>query len=951
VSAPQPSRADPERLARVFGEALDQPPAQRRAYLDAACAGAAELRAEAESLLAAYEQSDDFLEALDTTRGAALLDAPVPMETPGRRVGPYRLLRELGRGGMGVVYLADRVEGGFEQRAAIKLVKRGMDTDAILRRFLRERQILAGLEHVNVARLLDGGVTADGQPYFAMEYVEGEPLTRHSDHHALGVEERLRLFEEVCRAVQHAHGKLVVHRDLKPSNILVTAEGRIKLLDFGIAKLLAEEDEATTLTEQGVRVLTLDYAAPEQVRGEAITTATDVYALGVVLYELLAGHLPYGDERPGAADVARAICDVEPRPPSVAAADRPRLARRLRGDLDTVVLKALSKEPARRYPSAEALAEDVRRHLAGHPVQARRDTLAYVAAKFVRRNRVWVAAAGVAALSLVVGLIGTAWQAAVASRERDRARAETERAETVKEFLVDLFKASDPAQTRGEEVTVRQLLDRGAQRIEGELSGHPSLQAELFEIVAGISHELGRYDEARRLGERALAHAREAYGPESPQYAKAMDTLGWIVHRSGDVVAAEELRRQTLDLRRRLLPADSLEVAESLVALGLVLRHRARLEEAEALMREALAIRVKRLGPDHLDTANALANLADVLHARGDYAAAAEEHRKVLRIRRQALGDRDPSVAYSLVSLGGALLQEGDQAAAEEAHREALDIRVRAYGEEHPLVSESRHHLAATLQSKGDLAAAISMYRQVVAMDRKLKGSDHPDVAIVLGNLAHALAQDGRFDEARPLFAESAALHRRVTGADHPLLARTLERQAAARVDEGRPREALPLVEESLTINKARYGPQHAAVAAGLATAARARAALGEAAAAEALFRDALEIQRRARRRPHADTADILAGLGEALVAQGRAAEAEPLLREAVREADASLPASHWRRGEAESGLGACLWRLGRHDEARRLLVDGHERLRRTRGDVHPATRRAWRRLELSRER
>jgi serine/threonine-protein kinase len=947
----EPPRPDPERLARVFGEALDRPAAERRAFLDAACGGLLDLRAEAESLLAAYERSDDFLEALDTTRGAALLDSAEEVDAVGRRVGPYRLARELGRGGMGVVYLADRVEGGFEQRAAVKLVKRGMDTDAILRRFLRERQILAALEHPNVARLLDGGVSADGQPYFAMEYVEGEPLTRHCDARGLGVEERLRLFEEACRAVQHAHGKLVVHRDLKPSNILVTAEGRLKLLDFGIAKLLAEEDDATALTQQGMRVLTLDYAAPEQVRGEAITTATDVYALGVVLYELLTGHLPYGTLRPGAAEAARVICDVEPRPPSVAAAGRPRLARRLRGDLDTVVLKALSKEPARRYPSAEALAEDVRRHLAGHPVQARRDTIAYVAAKFVRRNRVWVAAAAVAALSLIVGLIGTAWQAAVAARERDRARAETERAEKVKEFLVDLFQASDPAQTRGEEVTVRQLLDRGAQRIEADLSGHPSLQAELFEIVAGISHELGRYEEARALGERALLRAREAYGAESPQAAKAMDTLGWIVHRSGDVGAAEELRRQTLDLRRRLLPADSLEIAESLVALGLVLRHRARLEEAEALMREALGIRVRRLGPEHLDTANALANLADVLHARGHYAAAAEEHRKVLRVRRQALGDRDPSVAYSLVSLGGALLQEGDQAAAEAAHREALDIRVRAYGEEHPLVSESRHHLAAALQSKGDLAAAVAMYRQVVAMDRKLKGGDHPDVAIVLGNLAHALAQDGRFAEARPLFAEAVALHRRVTGADHPLLARTLERQAAARVEEERPREALVLVEESLAIHKARFGAQHAAVAAGLATAARARAGLGETAAAEALFREALEVQRRARPRPHVDTADVLAGLGDVLVAQGRAAEAEPFLREAVRQADASLPAGHWRRGEADSALGACLWRLGRHDDARRLLVEGHERLRRTRGDAHPATRRALRRLDLTRPR
>jgi serine/threonine-protein kinase len=938
---------DPERLAQVFGEALDRSPGERRAFLDDACGASADLRQEAESLLSAYEQGGAFLDRLDTARGLTLLEAAAEPETAGRRVGPYRVARELGRGGMGVVYLAERVEGGFAQRAAVKLIKRGMDTDAILRRFLRERQILAGLDHPHVARLLDGGVTEDGQPYFAMEYVDGEPLTGYCDHRGLGVPERLRLFEDACRAVQHAHAQLVVHRDLKPSNMLVTADGRLKLLDFGIAKLLAtEEDTAgSELTQTGMRLLTPEYAAPEQVRGERVTTATDVYALGVVLYELLTGSLPYGPARPGPVEAARAVCEVEPRAPSLATRD-PRRARRLRGDLDTVALKALRKEPARRYASAEALADDVHRHLAGHPVQARRDRLGYVAAKFVRRHRVAVTAATLVAVSVVLGLVGTAWQAAVAARERDHARAEAERADKVKDFLIGLFKASDPDQAQGETVTARELLERGAGRIDTELAGHPALQAELFDIVAGISHELGRYDEARRLAERSLHSARQAYGPEHPQVAKALDTLGWILHRSGDYAGSEDLRRQALAMRRRLLPADSVEVADSLEALGLVLRYRARLDEAESLMREALAIRVRRLGPEDLVTANAQANLADVLHAKGDYAAAAEEHRKVLAVRRRALGDRHPAVAYSLVSLGGALLQEGDRAGAEAAHREALEIRRRVYGEEHPLVSESLHHLAATLHSQGDLAGAEALYRRALAMDRKLKGGEHPDVAVILGNLAFALAQQGRFTEARSLYEQAAALHRRVTGADHPLLARTLEREAAALVDAGRPRDALPLLEQALSIYRARYGAQHASVASTLATTGRARWAMGEGDAAEALLREAVDIQRRARPRPHADTAEMLAALGEVIGARGRATEAEPLLREALRQADAALPPGHWRRGEIESAAGAGLWRLGRRDEARPLLVSGHQLLERTRGGAHPATRRARRRLD-----
>jgi serine/threonine-protein kinase len=943
VSARAPGAGDPERLARLFHEALEQPTEGRRAFLDRACAGNAALRAEAESLLAAHERAGDFLSP-DPARAAALLEGEGEPAEP-LRAGPYRLVREIGRGGMGVVYLAERVEGGFRQRAAVKLVKRGMDSDAILRRFLRERQILARLEHPGVARLLDGGVTETGQPYFAMEYVEGQPLTAYCHERGLGLDERLALFEAACRAVQHAHGQLVVHRDLKPSNILVDASGAVKLLDFGIAKLLATADDegesATALTQAGSRVLTPDYAAPEQLRGEPVTTATDVYALGVILYELLTGTLPHRPERwirPGGLD-------EEPRAPSAAASTRPRLARQLRGDLDTVVLKALDNEPARRYASAEALAEDVRRHRSGHPVLARRETLGYVAAKFVRRHRLGAAAGAAALVSLLLGMAGIAWQAAVAARERDRARAEAERAQSVKEFLIDLFKASDPAETAGETITARDLLDRGARRIETDLAGHPSLQAELFDVVAGISHELGRYDEARRLAEQSLAKARAAYGPEHLQVARTLETLGWIEQRAGDYARSEELRRQALAMRRKLLPADSTEVAESLESLGLLLRVTARLDEAEAFEREALAIREKRLGPEHLDTANALANLADVLHAKGDYASAAEQHRKVLAIRRRALGDQHPTVAYSLVSLGGALLLLGDRDAAEAAHREALAIRRRAYGDEHPLVSESLHHLAATLQGQGELTEAVALYRQVLAMDRKLKGDEHPDLAVVLANLAHALAQQGRLEESLDLFARAVAQHR-ATMPGHPLLARALERQASALVEAGRPAEAQPLAAEALSVYRARYGPAHAAVAGALATQARAWAAAGDFARAEAGFREAIAVQRRARPAAHPDTAEMLAGLGEVLVARGRAAEAEPLLREATSQAAATLPAAHWRRAQVESMLGGGLAALGRGEPARAQLTSGYDRLRRALGEKHPATQRARRRLD-----
>jgi serine/threonine-protein kinase len=942
------SSPDPERVARVFADAAERPPAERAAFLDTACRDAPQLRAELESLLAAHDRAAGFMDDLPTADAAALVGQANHEPRDGRRAGPYVLLEELGRGGQGVVYLAERVEGGFAQRAAIKLLKRGMDTDAILRRFLRERQILAGLQHVNVARLLDGGVTEDGQPYFAMEYVDGEALIEYCEHHGLPVEDRLRLFEDACRAVHHAHAQLVVHRDLKPSNMLVTGEGQLKLLDFGIAKLLADEGDtaATALTQADTRLLTPDYAAPEQVRGEPVTTATDVYALGVVLYELIAGQSPYGPGRRTVGESVRAVCEVEPRPPSSAAAAQPRLARRLRGDLDTVVLKALSKEPSRRYASAEALGDDIRRHLAGYPVLARRDTIGYVVTKFVRRHRVGVGAAALATLSLLAGLVGTAWQAAVAARERDRARQEAERAEKVKEFLVGLFKASDPVESRGEAVTAREILDRGTDRIEKDLAGHPALQADLFETVALISESLGRYDRARPLAERSVERARQAYGPDHPQVARAMDTLGWILHATGDYAAAEDLARQSLALHRRIFPPDDPQLAVSLDMLGVVLRDRAKLAEAELLHREALAIRRQRLGPEDRYTALSLSNLANVLYGKGDYAGAAEQQREAVRIQRKVLGERHPSVASSLVSLGAALVQDGDLPAAEAAQREALEIRTRVYGDAHPWVSESLLHLGATLQQQGRLAEAEKLFRQGLALDLKLKGPEHRDVAVDLMNLAHALAQQARFGEAMPLFGQAAALHRKVSGADHPLLARTLERQASALIDQGRAAEAVPLLDDCLAINRARYGPEHPTVATALGAYARAMAGQGRIEEAERRFHEALDIQRRVRPKPHLTTAEMLLGLGEMLVKEHRAREAEPRLREALNQAAASVPETHWRRGQIETALGASLLELGRPDQARPLLARGHERLRAALGEAHPATARARAELE-----
>ncbi|MFQ5572464.1 MAG: serine/threonine protein kinase, partial [Rhodothermales bacterium] len=458
----------------LFAAALDHPPEERTAFIDRACTGNPALRDELESLLRAYHASEHYLEAIDADRARALIESVGELVCEEQRIGPYQVVRELGRGGMGAVFLAERADGQFEQQVALKLIKRGMDSDAILRRFLRERQILAHLRHENIARLLDGGVSDEDRPYFAMEYIDGLPLPDYCDTHRLDVEARLRLFQDVCRAVQYAHRSLIVHRDLKPSNMLVTEDGTVKLLDFGIAKLLDPEAQsgATALTEAGLRAMTPEYAAPEQVRGEPVTTATDVYTLGVVLYELLTGHRPYQFERREPKAIARVINDVEPELPSTAvrretdiqhtdgttetvtplsvsrarSTQPDRLRRRLSGDLDTVVLKALRKEPERRYASAEAFVEDIRRHLAGLPVLAQKDTLAYRASKFVRRHTVGVV------FATALGLL-TLGSAVVMALQQAETMREAAKAEEVKSFVMSLFEMSDPDASKGETIT------------------------------------------------------------------------------------------------------------------------------------------------------------------------------------------------------------------------------------------------------------------------------------------------------------------------------------------------------------------------------------------------------------------------------------------------------------------------------------------------------------------
>jgi tetratricopeptide (TPR) repeat protein len=731
----------PERwglVKSVLDGALEKVPGERTAFVAAACGEDSELRAEVESLLAFEEGSAGFIEEPlfgRFTGGPGLEE--------GQRVGPYRVVREIGRGGMGAVYLAVRADEEFDQRVALKLVGTGSAAE-IVRRFRAERQILAHLDHPNIAKLLDGGTAEDGRPYFVMEYVEGRPIDEVAG--GLPLRERLALFREVCAAVHFAHQNLVVHRDLKPANVLVTAEGVPKLLDFGIAKLLDPGRTDLALSELGLRPMTLKYASPEQVGEKAITTASDVYSLGVLLHVLLTGGSPYSVAADDRQALERAITQGGTIRPSQAV-ERREDARRLTGDLDTIVLRAMDLKPERRYASAEQLAADVQRYLDGLPVLARKDTAGYRLGKFVRRHKAGVAAVA-AVLLLILGFsVTVTLLLRKAERERDRAGA-------VSKFLEDLFTVPDPASSRGKTITAREVLDRGRKQIAGERQVAPETRAALMETMGRVYRSLGLYDPARSLQEESLRIRRQTLGPDHLDVAANEINLALVLQNLGEKAESEVLTLHALKILRRLGATATLEYAAGLNNLGGLLAERGEHAGAEALFREALSLKQRIPGGDE-EVARAYNNLGYLLYRKGDVAAAEPLLRKGLAMRRKLLGS-----------------------------------------EPHPDVADSLNNLASLLETKGEWAEAEKLYREALVMRRKLFDGRGTKVAQSLSNLAFILLAEGRPAEAEPFTREALS----ITPPNHPNRAVFLRHLAAALVGQGKGREAEQPAREALAI-------------------------------------------------------------------------------------------------------------------------------------------------------
>lgn len=802
-------------ISALLDEALDRPPDERSAYLDRTCADV-ELRREVEALLNAEAQAPDFLESDAVDHAADLISAvdaasTPPLLEPGQRVGPYRIVEETGRGGMSAVYEAERADGTFQQRVAIKVLRNSLDSTDFTRRFLSERQILASLDHPNIARVFDGGTTDQGRPYFVMEYVEGTPLTIHCDAQRASIEERLHVFLTVAGAVQHAHQNLIVHRDLKPSNILVTGTGTVKLLDFGIAKVLdatANGDDASTpQTRTGLHLMTPEYAAPEQVKGETITTATDVYALGILLYELLTSHRPYQLNKRSPYDIIRAICEEEPTRPSTAvtqvrehASDEAatpvspeqvgqarrmephQLRRALSGELDAIILKALRKHPDERYTTVETLADDVRRYLNDEPVQARADTLVYRTQKFVRRYR-WGVATAALILALIVGYAVTITvQAQRIAEERDKS-------EAITSFLASLVQQSDPLVNGNPNLTVQDVLDRGAERVERELRGQPAVQAELQTAMGRVYTNLGLYAKAEPLLRSALETRRTLLGTDDPNVAQTERALAYMLFRQGHYVLADSLYRHALSSLRDTYGANDPRLIPALNGRALLLEEQGQYAEAEALYRRALAL--SRISDDaEASSATFLHNLANVLQDQRKFGEAIAYHKRALNAYTAEYGDAHPSVANAKSRMAFTYHQAGMLAEAESLFTEALDAQRAMLPDHHPHLASTLVRMGWMLIDRGQPEEAEPLIREGKAILEQLLPADHWQLAAARGLLGLCWAQEGRFAEAEPPLTASYDTFRRQFGPEDWRTQRTAQALAGLYQAWDKPDEA-----------------------------------------------------------------------------------------------------------------------------------------------------------------
>ena len=815
-----------ERLERIFGVAIDLADPARAQYLDEACGDDSDLRRSVDSLLAHGNTGGEFI------RSAVESASPVAGYAPGQRIDNYVLEKELGRGGMGEVWLAKQTTP-IRRLVALKLIKAGMDTREVIARFGAERQALALMDHEAVARVHDAGATAEGRPYFVMEHVDGLPITRFCDEQRLDLRRRLELFIRVCEGVQHAHQKAVLHRDLKPSNILVAVQDNRylpKIIDFGVAKASGPRlTDQTFMTEHGLLIGTPEYMSPEQagLTGQDVDTRTDVYSLGAVLYELLVGVRPLNADSlrtAGPEEIRRYIREEDPSRPSTRveslgdsagdSAGRRRtvpegLRRQLRGELDWITMKALEKERDRRYESAAALADDVRRYLEHEPVVAGPPGRVYRMRKFVRRHRLAVTAVASLILFLTVLTVSVSLQSVRIARARDRADREKEKTQAINTFLLTTLGSANPVAGIGREVTLLDALDAAHDRVADSFADDPEIRAAVLSSIGNTYRKLGRLDRAESLLRESLALRRSVHGELHVEVVESLHDLAALLKYTGDLDEATRLLRQSLATRRILFGESHPRVGNAMLELGKTLRASGHYEESEQLLRESLAILRAELGELHESVADSMDSLAGTLQAQGNYEETESLQRDALAMRKQLFGTEHPDISDSLNNLGRLLLQLGRLEEAEPLLREVVELDRKLLGEQHHYTAGSTAGLAGVLQGLGRLDEAEELFRRSLAIRRNVLGPDNPEVAIGLTELGRLLIERGQYDAAEGSLLEAAAIREKSLAPSHPLVADSKAEMGWLRLAQGNPDEAAARFREALDAYAHSVSPEH----------------------------------------------------------------------------------------------------------------------------------------------
>jgi serine/threonine protein kinase/tetratricopeptide (TPR) repeat protein len=913
-------------IESLYHAALEQEPAERSLWLRNACGGDAPLLQELESLLACagadlsnpharpeMAKLWDKLAGSPNSGAGARSEAAVLPSTIGR----YRILRLVGQGGMGIVYEAEQEQP--RRTVALKVIKSGLGDPKLVRRFEQESVALGRLQHPGIAQVYEAGTAESGfgpQPYFAMEFVRGESLLRYADARRLGIRQRLELMGKICEAVHHAHQRSIIHRDLKPGNILVDETGQPKILDFGVARATDCDAHATRQTDLGQLVGTLAYMSPEQVLADSLEldTRSDVYALGVILYELLAGRLPYKIS----AKLHEAVQTIREEEPAALSA----VSSAYRGDIETIVGKALEKDKARRYASAAELAADIRRYLQDEPIMARPASAVYQLRKFTRRHKALVSGVAAVFVVLIAGIV-------VSAKEAARANAESAASRAISDFLQNDLLAQASAANQAPntkpdpDLKVRTALDRAAARIKGRFDRQPEVEAAIRDTIGQTYLDLGLYAEAQAQLETALGLRRRVLGTNNPETLKTMSRVGNIAVRQGRYAEAEALLSRTLEIRRRVLGPEHPDTLSSMNNLANVYTRQDKYPQAEALDTQTLEIRRRVLGAEHHDTLRSMNNLAVVYLDQGKYAQAEPIERQTLEIQRRVLGPEHPDTLRVMDNLSNICYSQGEYQQAETLESQALEIRRRVLGPEHPSTIESMVNLANIYHLEGRFGAAEALSSQVFEMRSRVLGPEHPETLMSMMNLANVYFSEGEYGRAEMLESRTLEIQRRVSGPRNRYTLESMDNLARTEAAEGKYAQAEATCRQNLETERGVLGPENPDFLGTVSMIASMYQRQGNYALAEAYAAQALAGLRHALGSENMQTMAAAGDLALAYQSQGKFTEAEPLAREAL-EFNRKKQPDDWQRFRAESLLGASLAGQKHYAEAEPVLLEGY---------------------------